>query len=385
VTPLPDGLRVAVVHDWLVRVDGSVRLLGEILRCFPGADLFTLIDLLADADRARYLGGRRSKSTALRHAPGIRRLYWYYVPLMPRALRGIDLRGYDLVVTSSATVVKGVRTHPGQAHVAYVHSPMRFAWDLEAYYLRRFGWDRGARKLLATQAFGRLREWDRGSNGGIDVLLANSAYVARRIERCWGLPSRVLHPAVSLERFTPRTEHDGYYLTAAFMNPFKNVGLIVRTFSAMPARRLIVVGDGPERDAIAAMAGSNVELRGAVDDAELARLMGGARAFVYAAPEDFGIVMVEAQAAGTPVIALGEGGACEIVRGLNDADPTGVLYADATERALAAAVERFEAEEHRIDRERCRRNALRFTPAAFQAGLLHAAREALAMHGRTTD
>ncbi|HET6763085.1 MAG TPA: glycosyltransferase, partial [Longimicrobiaceae bacterium] len=226
---------------------------------------------------------------------------------------------------------------------------------------------------------------DRGSNGGIDVLLANSAYVARRIERCWGLASRVLHPAVELERFAPRAEHEGYYLTAAFMNPFKNVGLLIRAFSAMPGRRLVVVGDGPERAAVTAMAGANVEFRGAVGDAELARLMSGARAFVYAAPEDFGMVMVEAQAAGTPVIALGEGGAREIVRGLDDADPTGVLYATATETALAAAVERFEAEEHRISRASCHRNAQRFSRAAFRAGLLDAAREALAMHGRAAD
>jgi len=207
--------------------------------------------------------------------------------------------------------------------------------------------------------------------------------VAHRIARCWRLDSRVLHPAVELERFTPRAEHEGYYLTAAFMNPFKNVGLIVRAFSAMPQRRLVVVGDGPERAVLGAMAGPNVEFRGAVDDAELARLMSGARAFVYAAPEDFGMVMVEAQAAGAPVIALGEGGAWEIVRGLDDAEPTGVLYAEATETALSAAVERFEAEEHRISRASCHANAQRFSAEAFRAGMLDAAHEALAMHCRT--
>ncbi|HEY0021245.1 MAG TPA: glycosyltransferase [Longimicrobium sp.] len=361
--------RVAVVHDWLVRMDGSVRTLAEILRCFPQAELYALVDFLPAADRAP-LGGRVARTSFLQRMPFIQRLYWYYLPLMPFAVEQLDLRGYDLVVSSSSNVAKGVVVGPDQVHVSYVYSPMRFVWELQGHYLERFGWNRGPKRWLAAAAFHRLRQWDRGSTHGVDLLLTTSAYVARRIQKAYRRPATVVHPPVDTDRFVPGGRRRGYYLTAAYMNPFKNVELILRAFARLPDRELVVVGDGPERDRLRRMAPPNATFLGAVDDAALVGLMQEARAFVYAAPEDFGIVLAEAQACGTPVIALGVGGACEIVRGLDDATPTGVLYDDPTPAALADAVARFEGAEGAIRPEACRENALRFHASVFRRRLV---------------
>lgn len=359
--------RVAVVHDWLIRVDGSVRTLAEILRTFPRADLFTLVDALEPEERA-FLGGRVPRTSFLRRMPKVRSLAWYYVPLMPAAVEQLDLSGYDLVISSSSGFAKGVVVGPDQVHVAYTHSPLRFVWDLQAHYLERFGWRRGPRRWAATAVFHYLRQWDRGSGHGVDHWVAGSRFVARRVEKVHRRPAAVVYPPVEVERFAPAAAREGFYLTAAYMNPFKNLELVVRAFTRTPHRRLVVVGDGPERPRLERIAGENVSFAGAVDDAELASLMGRARAFVYAAPEDFGIVMAEALAAGAPVVALGVGGACEIVRPLgDDPDPTGVLFDEATPESLLDALDRFEAE--RFSSATCRASALRFSPEAFRDGL----------------
>ena len=372
---------MAVVHDWLIRVDGSVRTLAEILRVFPDADVFTLVDALEPGERA-FLGGRVPRTSFLRRFPAVRAMCWYYVPLMPAAVEQLDLSGYDLVISSSSGFAKGVVVGPDQVHVAYVHSPLRFVWDLQAHYLERFGWRRGPRRWAAAAVFHYLRQWDRGSAHGVDRWVANSRFVARRIEKVHRRPASVVYPPVEVGRFTPAARRDGFYLTAAYMNPFKNLELVVRAFSRSD-RELIVAGDGPERPRLERIAGENVRFVGAVDDAELASLMGRARAFVYAAPEDFGIVMAEAQAAGAPVAALGVGGACEIVRGLDHPEPTGVLFDEATPEALLDALDRLEAAD--ISSAACRANALRFGPEAFRQGLRREVDAALAGSHRDTE
>ncbi len=254
---------------------------------------------------------------------------------------------------------------PDQVHVAYAYSPLRFVWELQPHYLERFGWRRGPRRWAATAVFHYLRQWDRGSGHGVDHWVAASRFVARRVEKVHRRPAAVVYPPVEVERFAPAATREGFYLTAAYMNPFKNLELVVRAFTRTPHRRLVVVGDGPERPRLERIAGENVSFAGAVDDAELASLMGRARAFVYAAPEDFGIVMAEALAAGAPVVALGVGGACEIVRPLgDDPDPTGVLFDEATPESLLDALDRFEAA--RFSSAACHASALRFSPRAFR-------------------
>jgi glycosyltransferase involved in cell wall biosynthesis len=358
--------RVAVVHDWLVRSDGSVKVLAEILRCFPQADVFTLVDRLDDQTR-KIIGGRATRTSFLQHLPGIPRLLWYYLPLMPLAVEQLDLRAYELIISSSSNVAKGVLVGPDQVHVSYVHSPMRFVWDLQQYYLERFGWDRGVRRLAASAVFHYLRQWDRASTNGVDRLIAPSEFVARRILKTYRRSASVVHPPVDVGRFTLQERKEDFYFTTAYLNPFKNVDLVVRAFAQLPGLRLVVGGDGPDRNRIRALSAPNITFVGHLTDADVSCWMCRAKAFVYAAPEDFGIVLVEAQACGTPVIALGVGGACEIFSDMHDRSPTAVLYAEATEVALIHAIERFERNSSSFSPAACRENAMRFTAPAFRA------------------
>ncbi|MBD0275561.1 MAG: glycosyltransferase, partial [Acetobacteraceae bacterium] len=286
------------------------------------------------------------------------------------------------VVSSSHAVAKGVLTGPGQLHVGYIHSPMRYAWDLQHQYLRQSRTDRGVKGALTRLMLHRLRMWDRSSAAGVDVLVANSAYIAERIRKAWRRESLVVHPPVDIEAFEPRPgeappPRGGDYLVASRMVPYKRVDLVVEAFRAMPSRRLVVVGDGPElkRVADAAAGAPNIELRGRVRHAELVASLRSARAFVFAAEEDFGIAMVEAQACGTPVIAYGKGGARDILRAPPDASPTGLFFAEQSAPAIAAAVERFEALSPAIAAEDCRANARRFSRENFREAMRRAVSE----------
>jgi glycosyltransferase involved in cell wall biosynthesis len=370
-TILDQPRRVAVVHDWLVTWGGAERVLEQMLLCIPGADVFTLVDFLPHDARAR-LTAQRFTPSSVQRLPFAKRLYWYYVPLMTVAVEQFDLTAYDLVLTSSHAIAKGALAGPDQLHVSYVHSPMRFAWDAQTEYLESFGWSRGVKGLAARAVMHYLRLWDTRTAAGVDDFIANSHFVARRIEKTYRRSSTVIYPPVDTRRFTPTSERGDFYLTSAFMNPFKQTALVVEAFTRDRRRRLLVTGAGPDEARIRALAGPNVELLGYVTTDELSDLMRRARAFVFAAAEDFGIVMAEAQASGTPVIALRRGGATEIVRDLQDADAqgdaaTGVLFDGQTVAALLDAVHRFEAAEARLTPGACRQRALRFSEERFRS------------------
>jgi glycosyltransferase involved in cell wall biosynthesis len=286
---------------------------------------------------------------------------------MPLAIEQLDLSSYDLVLSSSHAVAKGVLTGPDQLHVSYVHSPMRYAWDLQHQYLREMGLERGMRGWLAKWFLHRLRIWDQRTANGVDHFIANSRFIKQRIQRIYRRDADVIYPPVDVEAFVPAGAKDDFYLTASRLVPYKRIGLIVEAFARMRGRRLVVVGDGPELGKVRALAGANVDLLGYRGDEELRGLMQRARAFVFAAEEDFGIAPVEAQACGTPVIAYGRGGVTESVRGLDEQRPTGVFFAEQSAAAIVAAVEEFERNEHRIEPGACRESALRFSSARFVA------------------
>lgn len=362
-------MRVAVVHEWLDSYAGSERVVEQLLEIWPEADLFAVCDFLPPGERA-FLRGRPVRTTFIQRLPFARRLFRQYLPLMPLAIEQLDMSGYDLVVSSSHAVAKGVLTGPGQLHVSYVHSPMRYAWDLQHQYLRQSGLERGPKGALTRWLLHRLRIWDRASAAGVDVLVANSAYIAERIRKVWRREAPVVHPPVDIEGFAsggagPRGEH---YVVASRMVPYKRVDLVVEAFRAMPGRRLVVIGDGPELKRVtdAAAGAANVELRGRVPQAELVDTIRTARAFVFAAEEDFGIAMVEAQACGTPVIAFGKGGARDILRAPPEAAPTGLFFSEQSAAAIADAVERFEGLSPPIAAEDCIANARRFGRGAFR-------------------
>ncbi|MBW8269875.1 glycosyltransferase [Caldovatus aquaticus] len=360
-------MRVAIVHEWLETYAGSERVVEQLLHCWPQADLFAVCDFLPEAERG-FLGGRTPRTTFIQRLPFARTRFRWYLGLMPLAIEQLDLAGYDLVLSSSHAVAKGVLTGPGQLHVSYVHSPMRYAWDLQHQYLRQAGLERGLRGAFTRWLLHRLRAWDRASAAGPDVLVANSTYIAERIRKAWRRDAVVIHPPVDVAAFPLQREKSGHFLVASRLVPYKRVELVAEAFRRMPERHLIVVGDGPGEAAVRAAAGDapNIELRGRVGRAELVRLMQTARAFLHAAEEDFGIALVEAQACGTPVIAYGRGGARDIVRIPPDPAPTGLLFAEQTAEAIVAALARFDALAPAITPEACRRNAERFGAERFR-------------------
>lgn len=371
-------MKVAIVHEWLDTYAGSERVLEQMLAVWPEADLHALCNFLPESERA-FLGGRRPATTFIQRLPFARRRFRLYLGLMPLAIESLDLSGYDLVVSSSHAVAKGAITRPGTLHLSYVHSPMRYAWDLQAQYLRESGLDRGVRGLYARWLLHRLRLWDHASAARPDAILANSRYIAERIRKVWRREAEVLHPPVDTDAFTPVATKQEFYLIASRMVPYKRVDLAATAFRRMPARRLVIVGDGPQMAAVRAAAGGapNIELRGHVGKAELVALMQSARACLHVAEEDFGIAMVEAQACGTPMLAFGRGGSRDIVRTPGETDaPTGLLFEEQTAEALIDAVERFERSRDGFTPAACRANAERFSAGNFREGM----RAAVARH-----
>ncbi len=357
-------MKVAIVHEWLESYAGSERVVEQMLELFPQADLFAVCDFLPEHERG-FLRGKAPRTSFIQRLPQAQRRFRWYLGLMPIAVEQFDLSGYDLVLSSSHAVAKGVLTGPATRHISYVHSPMRYAWDLQHQYLRQARMERGAKGFFTRWLLHRMRAWDQMSAARPDVILANSGWIAERIRKSWRRESQVLHPPVDLEGFPFVAEKEDYFLCAARLVPYKRVDLVVEAFRRMPGHRLVVTGDGPEMARVREAAGSapNIELRGRVPQAELVSLLQRARAFVYAAEEDFGIGMVEAQATGTPLIAYGRGGARDILR-----EDTGLLFPEQTPESLMEAVSRFDG--LRFDPAACRANAERFSRAAFRAGLL---------------
>lgn len=373
-------MRVAVVHDWLVVRGGAERVLEQMLHVFPQADLYSVLDFLPPEARG-FLGERQVRTTFVQRLPFARSKYRWYLSLMPLAIEQFDMSAYDLVLSSSYAVSKGVLTGPRQRHLSYVHSPMRYAWDLQHQYLRETGLDRGLVGWLARWQLSRLRIWDQRTAHGVDRMLANSHFVAQRIRKAYGREAGVLFPPVDLGRLAPGNHKDEYYVTVSRMVPYKRIDAIVAAFNLLPDRRLVVIGDGPDAKKIAALAGKNVELLGEQSDDEVRAHLQAARAFIFAAEEDFGIAPVEAQACGTPVVAFGKGGALESIRGLSDRNPTGVFFFEQTPEAIAAAVRRFETAADRIDPAACRRNAMRFSNERFRDALADEAAKLLEAGG----
>ncbi len=364
----PAFRRVAIVHEWLVTLGGSERVLRELIALYPDCDLFAVVDFLDDAERSEILG-KRAKTTFIQNLPFAKKKYRAYLPLMPFAIEQLDLSQYDLVISSSHAVAKGIITGPDQMHICYCHSPIRYAWDLQHQYLRQSGLTRGLKSLGARLILHYIRIWDSRTAMGVDKFIANSAYIARRITKLYRREAQVLHPPVDIGMFTARLHKEDFYFTASRLVPYKRVDLIVEAFAKMPQRRLIVIGDGPEMERIRKLAGPNVTLLGYQPNDVLRDHLQRARAFVFAAEEDFGILPVEAQACGTPVIAFGKGGALETVIGLDNAEgkaATGLFFGEQTVPAVIDAVERFEASH--INPADCSTWAENFSIEAFRAG-----------------
>jgi len=361
-------MRVAIVHDWLYTMGGAEQVLRELLRCYPHADVFTLFDVLSPEDRAK-IGFTKAKTSFLQNMPFIRKMHRKYLPLMPIAIEQFDLSGYDLVISSSYAVAKGVITGPNQLHVSYVHSPMRYAWDLQHAYLNESGYTAGIKSALARALLHRMRIWDVRTAHGPDAMIANSHFVAKRIKKVYGRDATVIYPPVTMPTETIDRPVGAHFLAASRLVPYKKIEAVIQAFAELPDLRLVVAGDGPDAARLKAMAGPNVSFAGFVSDAHLRELMGTARAFVFAAEEDFGIIVVEAQAEGTPVLALGRGGARETVSA-TPGNRTGMFFDSAEPKAIAQCIRAFAAQEDSFSRADCRAQAAKFSAERFRREIM---------------
>lgn len=372
-------LRVAIVHEWLVNYAGSERVVEQFLKIYPDADLFAVVDFLEPHERG-FLGGRTAKTTFIQKLPKAKNSFRSYLPLMPLAIEQLDLSGYDLILSSSHAVSKGVLTGPDQVHVSYVHSPIRYAWDLQHQYLEESNLTKGLKSWLARCILHYVRLWDYRTANGVDKFLANSKFIARRVRKVYGRSAEVIYPPVDTENFFPGSIREDFYLVAGRMAPYKKVPLLVEAFAGMPDKKLVVIGDGPDMERVKSLATSNVKVMGFQSFEVLRDHMQRAKAFVFAAEEDFGIAPVEAQACGTPVIAFGRGGALETVKGMDSDAPTGLFFHEQTVSAIQAAVTQFEDNQERFTRENCQTHASRFAPDRFRREVEAAVTSALTDH-----
>ena len=355
-------MKKALIHDWFSTYAGAEKCVESFTNIWDDFEIYGLIDFLSDADRDKILKGKSAHTSFIQNLPFAKSKYRNYLPLFPLAIEQFDLSGYDVVLSSSHAVAKGVLTHSNQLHIAYIHTPIRYAWDLYHQYLRESGLDRGLKGMLAKYFLHKIRLWDASTANRVDHYVANSRYIARRIEKIYGKPSDVIYPPVDVDKFTLREAKDEFYLTASRMVPYKKIDLIVEAFSQTD-KKLLVIGDGPDMAKIKSKAGKNVELLGFADDETMTDLMGRAKAFVFAAEEDFGITPVEAQACGTPVICFGRGGARETVI---DGE-SGLYFMEQNVKELLGAVVKFEQNRDKFEPVKIRENSLRFSRVRFEA------------------
>lgn len=360
------SLKYALVHEWLtpIATGGSELVVQEILKQID-ADLYALIDF-ESINQESYLFKRSIGTTFLQHLPFARNGVQKYLPLLPIAIEQLDLREYDVILSSSHAVAKGVLTTPQQIHICYCHTPMRYAWDLTFDYLRSSRLGQGLPGWVTRYLLHQLRQWDTISANRVDYFIANSQHTARRIWRCYRREAEVIYPPVNVERFPLVTQKDKFYVTVSRLVSYKYVSLIVQAFNEL-GYPLIVIGTGPDEEAIRKLAQPNVQVLGYCEDTVVEQYLAQAKAFVYAAIEDFGIALVEAQACGTPVIAYGAGGALETVRDFRQHpdNGTGLLFQAQSVSALVEAVKTFETLQSAFDPHQARLNADLFGQKVF--------------------
>ncbi|WP_447907943.1 glycosyltransferase family 4 protein [Serratia fonticola] len=359
---------VGIIADWLVSYAGAEKVIAEFIDIFPDSELYSVVDFLSDESRELF-GNKKATTTFIQKLPSAKKNYQKYLPLMPLAIEQLDVSKHDIILSSSHAVAKGVLTGPDQLHISYVHSPIRYAWDLQHQYLREANLNHGIKGSIARLLLHKLRVWDCRTANGVDHFIANSNFIARRIKKVYGRDADVIYPPVDIERFSINENKDDYYFTASRMVPYKRMDLIVEAFSHMPDKKLVVIGDGSEMGKIKEKSTKNIEILGYQPNHAMQSYMQRAKAFVFAAEEDFGITPVEAQACGTPVIAYGKGGALETIRPYGETKPTGLFFKQQTVGSIVDAVKSFESISNVILPVDCRQNSLRFSTERFNKEL----------------
>jgi len=375
--------KVAIVHDWCPSFRGGERVLAQLSKLFPGAEIFTLFDFLPRDVKDEFFAGVAFHTSGANRLPMVEKFYRSLFFVCPFLIEQFDVTAYDAVISSSAAFARGVLTRPDQPHLCYVHSPIRYAWDEQFSYLDQGKLGFGPKGILFRYLLHKLRTWDTRTAHGPDLMLANSHYVRSRIRRIYGRDAQVVFPPVEMGELEYAADKDDYYVAASFLAPYKRTDLVIQAFREMPSRRLLVVGEGQQSSALRALAGPNVTFTGFLPRRAYVKTVALAKALVFAGCEDFGIALAEAQACGTPLIAFNRGGACDIVRRLGASDmPTGVLFERQTVAAIKEAVEHFEQARRAISPAACRQNAGRFSVERFNREIAKAFAAVLELHPR---
>lgn len=353
--------KTAIVHDWIVDLGGAEKCLKSINKLFPG-DVYTLLSK-EESVSSLDIQFEKVTNSFIQNLPFAQKKYRGYLPFFPMAVEQFDLSKYDLIISSSHAVAKGVLTNANQLHICYCYTPMRYAWDLYHHYLKASNLDRGLKGKVVKIVLQYLRVWDLSTAHRVDHFIAISNYISKRIERVYGRKSDVIYPPVDVDKFTLHKNKENFYVAASRMVSYKRIDLIVDAFSLMPDKKLVVIGDGPDFKKIKARATKNVELLGYQPTNVLKDYLQRSRAFIFAAEEDFGILPIEAQACGTPVIAFGKGGVTETVID----GKTGVYFMEQNSESICEAIKRFESKLDQFNPEIIRKNAERFSRARFEA------------------
>ena len=351
---------IAIVHEWLTTIAGSEKVLEAIYEIYP-APIYTLV---ADKDSIKdtLLENAKIITSFIQNLPWAKKRYRMYLPLFPLAIEQFDLSHYNVIISSNTCVAKGILTNSKQLHICYCHTPIRYAWDMYYQYLKEEGLTKGIKGLIAKIILHYMRIWDVTTVNRVDFFIANSKYVARRIKRAYRREATVIYPPVDVERFHLHTNKEDYYLIVSRMVPYKKVDVVVKAFTQIKHKKLIVIGDGPDLKKIQKLAGENVKFLGYQPFEIVKKFMERAKAFVFAGEEDFGIVLVEAQACGTPVICYGKGGAPEsVIDG-----KTGIFFNEQNIKGVIDVIRYFEKTKDKFDPKIIRENAQRFSKEKFK-------------------
>jgi glycosyltransferase involved in cell wall biosynthesis len=363
-------MKKALVHDWYTVYGGAERCIESFTNLWEDFDHYTLVDSLTEEQRNIILKGKQTRTSFIQKLPFGKKKYRSYLPLFPLAIEQFDLSNYELVISSSSSVAKGVLTRPNQLHICYIYSPIRYAWDLHFQYLKESGLNKGIKGFIARYFLHKLRNWDYITANRPDYYIAISNYVAARVKKIYNKDAIVIYPPVDTKSFTISGNIGDYYITCSRMVPYKKIDLIVEAF-AKTDKKLIVIGDGPDFEKVKKFKASNIILKGYVGKNEMIELLREARAFIFAAEEDFGIAPIEAQACGVPVIAFGRGGALETIKGAYVSEKsvegkTGVFFEEQNIKSLTDGICFFEEHEKEFDKELIRKNAMTFSAERFE-------------------
>lgn len=353
-------MNVALVIDWLTSYAGAQKVEEAILKLFPNADIYTCV-YDKEVFENTIFEQHDIKESFISKLPKARKYYQKYLPLMPYAIEQFDLSEYDLIISSSHAVSKGVLTGPDQLHICYCHTPIRYGWDFQHQYLNEANMNTGIKGIVARYFLHKIRLWDVRTSNGVDFFIANSKYISKRIHKCYRRKAEVIYPNVDVDSFTLHSEKEDFYLTASRLVPYKRIALIVEAFRNMPEKKLFVIGKGEQEERIKKMLTPNITFLGYQSFSKLKYYMERAKAFVFAAEEDFGIIPIEAQACGTPIIAYGRGGALETVID----GQTGIHFHQQTCQAIQEAVARFEQKGVSFSPELIRHHAEKFSQRQF--------------------